>query len=475
MQCDAMDKGIPMTFEPDLRARVRQLAKWRRHPPMTARNQQGLRELSPELIYKARDDTDAQVYRLVLLFVGTAAFCLLSLLSPDSALLGGNDKINVPLAGPVSFIGFMLLGPAVLILLWIYLQIYAEHGERLDRVVRRMPVARAPALVPLKNPLIRWFSNFASYLLLPVTMLLFAWKAAAFPKWGSGLLCVAMAVIASHALLPLRGVSWPFRAFLSVSAAIVAAAAIFGSVPYRRPFNLYHANLSGQLLRKDDLQGANLEGANLSRAELREAELEGANLGDANLTGAFLNFADLSGAELKGANLTGAILFQANLDGALLSAAQLAGADLRGANLTDAQLTTADLSGANLTDAHLTSTNFEFAHFHGGKLTNANLTDAKLESVDLSGANLSGANLTDAKLLFADLSGANLRGANLRGANLTSANLTGADLSGGVDLTRANLSFATVSLTQLSEACGTDAKLPWDHLTLRPCAPKPQP
>jgi hypothetical protein len=114
---------------------------------MIGRSRQGLRTLSPDLIYKARDDTAAQVSRLLLTFVGTAAFCLLSLLTPDSALLAGSEKINVPLAGPVSFFGFMLLGPAILIALRVYLQIYVEHGDRLDRIARRIPVARAPTLV----------------------------------------------------------------------------------------------------------------------------------------------------------------------------------------------------------------------------------------------------------------------------------------------------------------------------------------
>jgi hypothetical protein len=49
----------------------------------------------------ARDRTNAARERtshprVGLTFLGTAAFCLLSLLSPDSALLGGSEKINVP-------------------------------------------------------------------------------------------------------------------------------------------------------------------------------------------------------------------------------------------------------------------------------------------------------------------------------------------------------------------------------------------
>ena len=134
----------------------------------------GLRKLSPDLIDKAGDDTAAQVNRILLTFVATAAFCLLSLFSPDVGLIGGTERLNVPGAGPVSFFGFMLLGPTVLIILRVYLQIYVEHSNRLDGIARRMPVVRAPTLLPLKNPLIRVFSGLCLYLLLPGAMLFFA-------------------------------------------------------------------------------------------------------------------------------------------------------------------------------------------------------------------------------------------------------------------------------------------------------------
>src|SRR5262249_56203502 len=107
-------------------------------------------KIATELRREASDETAKQVSRIGLTFFGTAAFCLLSLLSPDSALLGGNEKINVPLAGPVSFSGFMLLGPAVLIVLRIYLQIYVDHGDRLGRLAQRISVVGAPTLVPVK-------------------------------------------------------------------------------------------------------------------------------------------------------------------------------------------------------------------------------------------------------------------------------------------------------------------------------------
>jgi hypothetical protein len=314
---------------------------------------QGLRKLSPDLISKARDETATQVTRIGLTFLGTTAFCLLSLLSPDSALLGGSEKISVPLAGPVSFFGFMLLGPAVLILLRVYLQIYVEHGDRLDRLARSVSLVRAPTLVPLKNPLIRVLSGVTFYLLLPVAMLLFAWKAAVFHAWGDGLFAVAVAVIASHVMLPFSRFPWRSKALLSiaVAAAIIAGRDILGFGPLRRPFDLYHADLSGQWLPGNDLRKANLTDANLHNANLFAADLSGALLNSANLSGAKLNarlngakltYADLSSADLRLADLS-----LANLSDAHLNSANLTGADLRGANLTGAELSGANLTGAN--------------------------------------------------------------------------------------------------------------------------------
>src|SRR5215831_3695732 len=154
--------------------------------PRSTSRRQGLRKLAPDLISKARDETATQVTRIGLTFLGTAAFCLLSLLSPDTALLGGSEKINVPFAGPVSFFGFMLLGPAVLIVLRLYLQIYVEHSDRLDRLARSVSAVRAPTLVPLQNSLIRLFSGLIFYLLLPVAMLLFGMEGRRVPRLGIG-------------------------------------------------------------------------------------------------------------------------------------------------------------------------------------------------------------------------------------------------------------------------------------------------
>jgi hypothetical protein len=93
---------------------------------------------------------------------------------------------------------------------------------------------------------------------------------------------------------------------------------------------------------RPDLSGAILRGQNLILADLRGADLHGANLTKANL-----NAADLRcGADLRcKADLRGA-----NLGGADLTEARLGGADLRGAFLQNSILVDTDLTGADLTD-----------------------------------------------------------------------------------------------------------------------------
>ncbi|KYK49466.1 hypothetical protein A1D31_24425 [Bradyrhizobium liaoningense] len=429
-----------------------------------------LRILSPDAVGKATDETAAQVMRVGLTFLGTSAFCLLSLLSPDSALLGGSEKINVPLAGPVSFFGFMLLGPAVLIGLRVYLQIYVEHWERLERLARSMSIARAPMLVPFHNLLIRYCSGLIFYLLLPLTMLLFAWKAAVFQAWGSGLLGVAAAVVAIHLMLPLKKFSWPLKAFLSTCVAIVVAVNVAGYGLAHRPFALFRANLSGQWLVGEEFGGADLRFANLTGTNLGSADLRGADLGRANLSSAKLNGTNLSSAKLVNANLGGADLSDAdlthadlegaNLTGARLASADLTHAHLEGANLTGAQLASAnlsnalieaDLSSADLSSAKLIDANMRSANLAGANLGFANLTDAELRDASLTGANLGYADLSRADLNNANLSSANLGGTDLTGANLGGADLTGANL-GGAKLIGANLGLAYVSMDEVGRA-----------------------
>ena len=75
-----------------------------------------------------------------------------------------------------------------------------------------------------------------------------------------------------------------------------------------------------------------LDGAILRRAEMEYADLSDASLIGATLTEACLINANLSGANLAGADLTGAKLDEAILTGAYLCDAILSGASLSGAS-----------------------------------------------------------------------------------------------------------------------------------------------
>jgi hypothetical protein len=311
------------------------------------RRRQGLRTLSPDQLGNAINETEKQVNSIMLAFIGAAAFCILSLLTPDTALLGGSDKVNVPLAGPVSFVGFIIIGPAVLVVLRTYLEIYIEHGKRLARVARRVPAKRDPTLLSSQNAFLTIAFALVLSLLLPLTLFMFAWKAAVFPVRGSGLLCVAIAATVMY-LMPRRGGSWRSRALLSVNVALLAGfmlgfGAMFDLGPPRRHFDLFRANLSGQRLASDDFSGANLSGANLQGADLSNASLNRANLNDADLSNASLDYTDLRGADLRGVKLS-----QAGMLGAFLSGAKLTLADLNNAWLEDADLSDTDLIQAQL-------------------------------------------------------------------------------------------------------------------------------
>jgi len=330
----------------------------------------GLGGPTPEMVAQAQNETSATIVKITLAFVGAASFCLLSLLAPDSSLLNG-VTLNVPFAGPVSFLGFMIIGPFVLIVLRIYLQIYVELMRRLDPIGRRLHPLRVPTLDIRRNALLRVFIGFVVYLLLPLTMLAFTWKAAVLVGWIPGLVGATTAVIMSHVILALR---WPWRSkipqrlkiLLGLGAVIIPAGAIlaillrFGAESLQRPYDLLNSDLSKQWLRGANLVGADLRGARLTGDNLLEVDISAANL-----TGADLSAANLTGADLSGANLTRTDLSRAKLPGANLSGADLSGANLSGADLSGANLTRADLSAAKLPGANLSGTDLSGVDLKG--------------------------------------------------------------------------------------------------------------
>jgi uncharacterized protein YjbI with pentapeptide repeats len=204
----------------------------------------------------------------------------------------------------------------------------------------------------------------------------------------------------------------------------------------------------------------------IGRRSDAEKTREGMNGWQFDFTGAILRRCDLQSADLK----------RANFSNAYLETAKLCGASLDRANFDDANIQETDFLGAHLEDAHFVSAYGEWAIFSHGHLGAAKFNKAYLKGTvfldaDLNGADLSEANLESAVLSLAHLREARFYNAHLEGADISNASLEGANLYGahleraylrGTHLERADLSRAVGLLeAQLRDAHGdAETKLP---------------
>ncbi len=332
-------------------------------------------------IAEARVKTGDFIARLMMAYAGFAAFCVFTLLSPDRLVFVAKVNLEMPFAGNVSFLAFMVVAPALLIGMRFYLEVYVQHWRQLDSELD--PETEPKTVSPLKHPRLRYFSNFVLYPLLPPVLVLFAWKAAAKDGWGEAFLFLSLVCATTQAY---QFVRWHWSRRAAQVVAVSGSLLVFVLVGVLYEWGLPHRGLN--LARED------LEAAVLAEEDLRDAVLV-----RANLTSADLAYADLRRADLRRADLTDADLTDANLTDARLTFANLTNAELREANLTNADLVGAILWGADLTDADLTDASLTFANLTNADLSRARLTRAFLTDVDLDGAILTDATLADAERL----------------------------------------------------------------------------
>jgi uncharacterized protein YjbI with pentapeptide repeats len=394
----------------------------------------------------------------MLALLGIAFFCLLTALgSPDKLLLAPDSTIKVPFAdAPMSFFGFIVVAPFLLIVLLIYLHIFYGYWMTCEwerqHINQRLipPIEGMPTLFVLPTVAPRVLTEFIFYWLVPLVLGVITWKAWAFPAMGRPLTYVSGVVTVGFVCLRLRRSShqspWRTRLYYLPLILVISLMVLvtFNAHLFQRPLYLFRAALPDAWLAGMDMHHASLGFANLQRAYLRTTNLQGANLHGANLTGADLQGANLTGAVLQEVDLRGANLWGASFTGADLRGAKLQGIDVPAAFLLDANLHGADLTGAKLHGANLPGATLQLANLRG-----ADLRGAYLRGASLWWANLQGTNLQEATLQGADLQEANLQGANLQGADLQEANLEGANLQ-GVDFTEAK----NLTQDQLDTACG---------------------
>src|SRR5215468_3162533 len=375
------------------------------------------------------------VNRGMLSLLAVALFCLLTTFGgADRSLVASDASIRLPFAEvPISFVGFLVVAPLLLIVLTVYLHVFYGYWRELDTIRLAQGLTETyPTLFGIDRKIAHLLTAFIFYWLTPLVVAAIAWKALARYEWGLSLILLTFLVTAGLVLLQavrLGPGKWRriLITFVGALGILMLAAASTGVLS--RGFLQRRLSLPGADLTSVDLRWANLQGANLVGADLTNVDLQGASLTRAKLTGADLRGVNLAGADFTRADLTKAKLVGATLTRASLTRADLPQADLVRANLTAANLAEADLAKANLHRADLPRADLAEANLDRANLAEADLTAAKLTAASLISAILTEAVLTEADLTRANLTTANLTGANLTKANFTKANLSRADLS----------------------------------------------
>ena len=462
---------------------------------------------APDWLYKSIKDVSKNAAKVYLVYMGFLAYAALTAVSTTDRGLILNDKAHLPLVNiDVSANGFFIVAPLMIILIWLYLQLYIERqAESVDELkkqcghletkrlypwivniatypspgfigeLQRLAVALCIWIAPvvvlniMSLSYIRRHAPFASYAMaslafLGTVVVVFLGTAGRRRKSGQkqrvayvtlGFL-VAFEIFVLSALLPWAQNGAPVEKWSPWMRSVGNYAGRFMIVDLRNqklvdePKVDYPPNLRWQNLSYAHLEGADLTSAILKRADLSFARLNGATLVSAVLVGV-----DFHGAILRGANLRQAILEEADLRGAQLDGTNLQGVDLQTVhNLTVEQLGVAK----TLYEAKLQPDLMRAIQERYPYLLKPSLQEAYLRGADFRGANFSGADFRRADLSSVNFAGAHLEGADFEEANLRASLLRGAFLS-GANFTRANLGEVSLKHAILQEAILQEAFL----------------
>ena len=137
--------------------------------------------------------------KTMLALLGTALFCVLTTLgSPDRLLLAPESTLKVPFAdSQMSFVGFIVVAPFLLLVLLLYLHIYYGYWIACERERQsinqqlRPPIEGIPTLFSLPAAAPRVLTGFIFYWLVPLVLGVITWKAWAFPAMGRPLTYVS--------------------------------------------------------------------------------------------------------------------------------------------------------------------------------------------------------------------------------------------------------------------------------------------
>ncbi len=448
------------------------------------------------------DKLSGTIQNLIITILGVGFFCILMLGKSDIDLLTRESKIKAPFAGvDISFGGFIILAPVLLIGLNVYLQSFLRQW-----LLIRAPhySETTPYIFNLRGPLARVLSYLLFYWTVPVTLIAIVVKALPHPDARivfyvvcGGLFHILYVRIRreEHHRLWRNSLRWSALAYVVY---ISAHAALVGVPwPFQRVMNLYSTSL----------QGREIIGFNLIRADMRKVNLEKSDLTCTTVERANIVGGRLSRTRLYRVNFRRAVLLSADLSRASLLRANFAGADLGSANLNRARviepLSKEELTATNwvnwrqhkvdeprsvldssqcrvgwrrrklgeggggyrrpsqehpglverddIREYILDPANFIYANFEKANLRGANMTHGDFRASIFADADLSSVAARRSRFARSVFSAAVLREANFQEADLRGANFRDADLNGAI-LRKADLKNAVFVNADLSEA-----------------------
>ena len=309
-------------------------------------------------VFKALHESYSKVINKTMLsLLGVGLYSLLAVVgSPDKSLIATNSSIQTPLVGTsISFIGFLIVSPFLLVILTFYLHILYGKWLRLETKREKLnnepanagspPIESVPAIFSFSERLPRFVTTFIFYWFVPLILCVMASKAFALKELIRPMFYVASVVMLALLFLRIHRCHekkrfWRNAPRWILLALLVAFMSYFPSVSdsFRRPLNL----------QREDLHEAWLQGLDLTGADMSNANLKGANLSGAILQKAHLNEANLLDADLRAAKLQGASLNKANLQKAKLTFADFEEADLTLATFTGATLQNTNFQSADI-------------------------------------------------------------------------------------------------------------------------------
>ena len=274
----------------------------------------------PEVVKTMHESYSKTINKTMLSLLGVGLYSLLAVASsPDKSLIATNSSIQTPLVGTsISFQGFLIVSPFLLVILTVYLHILFGYWLQLEKKRRDMneqslkngepTIESVPAIFSFSERLPRFVTTFIFYWFVPLILCFMAYKAFALKGLILPMFYVTSVVTLSLVFLQINRCAKIKRfcyALLRILRVLLVG--FMGSFPFvadsfRRPLNLQREDLHDAWLQGLDLTGADMRNANLKGADLRGTILRNAHLNEANFQGANLREADFTKADLSSAN-----------------------------------------------------------------------------------------------------------------------------------------------------------------------------